>query len=365
MIKSRLVILSFFDNFGGTENFVQNLIKELNIKNIIIISLTKFDKRFKKQKNIKYFSLNLRNKTNFFDRIYFFFLAISEIRKIIKKYNPSTFISLKNRVNVLSSIAIYNLENVNSIGCERTVATEEKNFFWKFLRKFFYRNFDIIVTQDKYNSNWIKNNCHSIKKILTIPNFINFYENKEKINKKLPKRFNKKKLLLSIGRLTHTKQFSVLIKIFAKISFKNKDWILAILGNGPEKNNLRKQIIKLKLQNKIFLIGWVSNTKKWFQKSQAFAFTSKLEGFPNSLQQAVFFQLPTISFDCKTGPSQLIINNKSGYLIKNNNEVEYERKLNLLLKNKDLRIKFSKNTEIINNKLNKKNIIRKWNKLIR
>ena len=361
----KLVILSFFDNFGGAENFVQKLVRELNIKNIIIISLTNFDKRFKKQKNIKYLSLNLSKRTNFFSRIYFIFIAVIKIRKILKKYNPSTFISLKNRVNVLSSIAIYNFKNLNTIGCERTVAIEEKNFFWKLLRKFFYRNFDIIVTQDKYNSNWIKDNCYNIKKIVTIPNFLNFYEDRKKKDNNLPKKFFKKKLLISIGRLTHTKQFSVLIKIFAKISLKNKDWILVILGDGPEKKNLRKQIIKLKLQNKIFLIGWVSNTKKWIQKSQAFAFTSKLEGFPNALQQAVFLRLPTISFDCKTGPSQLIIDNKSGYLIKNNNEVEYEKKLNLLLKNKDLRIKFSKNTEIIKNRLNKKDIVRKWNKLIR
>ena len=254
---------------------------------------------------------------------------------------------------------------MNSIACERTVATEEKNFFWKILRKYFYRNFKIIVTQDKYNSNWIKNNCFEIKKTLTIPNFLNFYESKENSNKKLLKRLKNKKLLLSIGRLTHTKQFSILIKIFAKVSFENKDWILIILGDGPEMKNLSQQIVNLKLQNKVFLIGWVSNTKKWIKKSQAFAFTSKLEGFPNALQQAVFSRLPVISFDCKTGPSQLIINSKSGYLVKNFNEFEYEKKLNLLLKNKDLRFKFSKNTQIIINKFNKKDIIQKWNRLIK
>lgn len=361
----KLVILSFFDNFGGAENFVQKLIKELNIKKIILVSLTNFDKRFKKQKNIKYISLNLQKKKTFLYRVYFFFNAISKIRKIIEKHKPSTFISLKNRINVLSSLAIYNYKNLNSIACERTVATEEKNFFWKILRKYFYRNFKIIVTQDKYNSNWIKNNCFEIKKTLTIPNFLNFYESKENSNKKLPKRLKNKKLLLSIGRLTHTKQFSILIKIFAKVSFENKDWILIILGDGPEMKNLSQQIVNLKLQNKVFLIGWVSNTKKWIKKSQAFAFTSKLEGFPNALQQAVFSRLPVISFDCKTGPSQLIINSKSGYLVKNFNEFEYEKKLNLLLKNKDLRFKFSKNTQIIINKFNKKDIIQKWNRLIK
>ncbi len=360
----KIIFISFFDNFGGTENFIQNLVKKLNFKDFIIVSINNFDKRFKKYPKFKYISLNIKPGNNLISRVIYIFKVIKKIRKLIDQQNPTTFLSFKNRVNVLSSIAISSFPRLNSIACERTVVIEEQNIFWKLMRKLNYKNFKHIVTQDKFSSVWLKKNCLKLKDLNTIPNYLNLFKSSNKNKIFIKKNIEKKNIIISIGRLVETKQFSVLIDIFSKISKSNKDWILVILGDGPEKIKLMKKINDLDLRKKILLPGWVSNVDYWLKKSKIFAFTSRLEGFPNSLQQAVFRKKPSVAFDCLTGPSQLIDNNKNGFLIKLNDTEEFTKKLNLLMSNKRLRDKFSKNTKKIILKFDEKKIITKWKRII-
>ena len=270
----------------------------------------------KKTQNLSIFHLILNLGNNLVTRVLFIFKVIGKIKKLINEYKPSTFLSFKNRVNVLSSIALSSFPKLNSIACERTVVIEEQNIFWKLMRKLNYKNFKHIVTQDKFSSVWLKKNCFKLKNLNTIPNYLNLFKSSNKNKIFIKKNIEKKNIIISIGRLVETKQFSVLIDIFSKISKSNKDWILVILGDGPEKIKLMKKINDLDLRKKILLPGWVSNVDYWLKKSKIFAFTSRLEGFPNSLQQAVFRKKPSVAFDCLTGPSQLIDNNKNGFFNK-------------------------------------------------
>ncbi len=189
----KIIFISFFDNFGGTENFIKSLVERLKIKNVIIVSVNNFDKRFKKNPKFKYISLNIKPGNNLVTRVLFIFKVIGKIKKLINEYKPSTFLSFKNRVNVLSSIALSSFPKLNSIACERTVVIEEQNIFWKLMRKLNYKNFKHIVTQDKFSSVWLKKNCFKLKNLNTIPNYLNLFKSSNKNKIFIKKNIEKKK----------------------------------------------------------------------------------------------------------------------------------------------------------------------------
>lgn len=153
----------------------------------------------------------------------------------------------------------------------------------------------------------------------------------------------KENIILSIGRLIPTKNIDQLIHIFSRIH--KPEWRLIIIGGNAKKADLLTEyqslVSKLQLQDRVFLLGEQKNIEPYLAKSSIFAFTSTSEGFPNALAEAVSAQLPVIAYDCVAGPSDLIEHAKNGYLIEENNQELFQKKLALLMDSIDLRAQMS------------------------
>lgn len=169
----------------------------------------------------------------------------------------------------------------------------------------------------------------------------------------------KKHIVISVGRLVHTKRFCDLIEIFSSIDIPY-DWELHILGDGPEKENLLKLIKKLKVSDKVKLKGQVNDVDYYLSKASIFAFTSISEGFPNALSEAVAFPLPVIAYDCPVGPSDIINNNENGYLIPLNDRQQYKDKLEEMMLSRELRSEMTLEFEDYRNKYTKEKIVLKY-----
>lgn len=130
------------------------------------------------------------------------------------------------------------------------------------------------------------------------------------------------KVVLNIGRLTQDKRQDVLIKIWSEV--KNKqDWQLWIVGDGEEKEKLQMLIVELNLEQSVKLLPARKNIEEIYQQASVFAFSSQYEGFGMVLLEAMSFGIPCISFDCPSGPRDVIKNNVNGYLIENANTEQY------------------------------------------
>ena len=116
------------------------------------------------------------------------------------------------------------------------------------------------------------------------------------------------------------KGFEDLINAYSLIE-KKIPHKLVILGDGEDKPKLINLIEQKKLNKKIYLPGYVTNPLKYFKKSEIFVLSSLREGMPNVLIEAMMCGCTPVSTNCKTGPSEIIKNNKFGYLspIKNPN----------------------------------------------
>ena len=133
---------------------------------------------------------------------------------------------------------------------------------------------------------------------------------------------------LSIGRLTKQKNFAYLINEFSNCEFVKENYKLIILGEGEDRRFLQNLINKKKLNNQIFLLGWKENVQKYLKNAEAFILSSLWEDPGAVLIEAISANTFVISSDCKSGPSEILINGDGGYLFKSNKDGELTETLN-------------------------------------
>lgn len=151
-------------------------------------------------------------------------------------------------------------------------------------------------------------------------------------------------IILSVGRLIASKHHDMLIDIFASVP--SEGWKLVILGGDALRQNnmecLTAKINYMKLQDKVFLMGNVSNVDDWYVKSKIFAFTSSSEGFPNVVGEAMAAGTVPVAFDCVAGPSDMLTDGKNGYLVPLFDKELFAERLFFLMNNDEVREKMSR-----------------------
>ncbi|HEY6454394.1 MAG TPA: glycosyltransferase family 4 protein [Steroidobacteraceae bacterium] len=124
-----------------------------------------------------------------------------------------------------------------------------------------------------------------------------------------------RKLLLAIGRLDAQKGFANLLESFGALASRYFSWDLAILGEGPERPRLVKQVAALGLQQRVLLPGRAGNIGNWYERADLYVMSSHFEGFPNTLAEAMAHGCAVASYDCDSGPRDIIRHERDGLLV--------------------------------------------------
>ncbi|WP_162304153.1 glycosyltransferase [Chryseobacterium mulctrae] len=147
-----------------------------------------------------------------------------------------------------------------------------------------------------------------------------------------------KNIVVAVGTLNDNKNFSSLIDIWSQAILKTKsEWKLHIYGTGENEEKLRLKIINLGLEKSVYIFPPTKEIENVYRNASIFTMTSLNEGFSLVLSEAISFGLPAIAFDCNSGPSEIINDNESGFLIPLGNNQLYVEKLSALMNSKDLR----------------------------
>ncbi|RTI74708.1 glycosyltransferase family 4 protein [Campylobacter jejuni] len=215
----------------------------------------------------------------------------------------------------------------------------------------------LILLSDKQKHLWEKSNNN----ICNIANFIPFTP--------LKKSNLSQKVVLSVGRMGKEDQkgFLRLIDIWELVQKDGnfREWKLHIVGDGSLKKEILHKIQAKKLEHSIILLPFNQNIEEEYLKASIYVMTSYFEGFPMVLLETSSYAIPAISFDINTGPSDIIDNEKSGFLIEDGNLQEFANKLQVLMQDESLREEFGKNAkEKVQKEFNKEIIMQKWEKLI-
>lgn len=285
---------------------------------------------------------------NLFNSIFF-------LRKLIKKNNPDVIISFLDTTNVISTLA--NLGKTNYLIISERLNPRFSNLpvYWIVLRKIFYQFSDSIIFQ----TSDIKGVMKDLK--IKIPPNHRVIPNPVDIPLCNVNIYRKKKQILAVGRLHRQKGFDMLIKAYF---ISNVDWPLIICGEGEERNNLETLIADLNLLNKVQLVGNIKNIEKYYLESEIFVLSSRFEGMPNVLLEAMSYSCSCITFDCPSGPKDIIKNNYNGIILPPNDIDKMAQAIKFLTESDSFRSRISEQAIKVISDFSLDSIITKWEEAI-
>lgn len=345
---------------GGIERVVSNLAnKWINKYNVIILvkddaySFYDLDPRIQIESIDKPLRLNMSNR-------------ISRINSLVKNIVFSHR-ELKKNVKSIYPDVIYTANPVNSmeiclIGekyAKRLIVSEHGsklgyNRVYNLIKRYVYpKAYKISVPTTLDTELYKKEGFPAV----FIPHLSTF-KNHTKVDAE-------KKQILNIGRLTKDKQQIELLRIWNRIVIEKKhgEWKLLFVGKGEEEISLQQYISENNLSDTVTIVKPNKDVEKFFKSSSIFAFTSQYEGFGMVLLEAMSFGVPCVSFNCPSGPRDIIDDGGNGYLIEDRDQEAFKAKLLELMKNSELRDKFGKASFDKANNWNNEEILRKWDSL--
>lgn len=357
--KKNIAFVVYSLNSGGAERVVTTLANyfalQYNVTIITIVNTTPFY-TINKEITLKSCVDKINNSKNLVSALKNNTKLIKTIKKHLKSENINLVLSFMTTSNVLSLIASKSLKIPCIISERSNPYIYTNNSFWDKLVRYTYPKANFLVVQ----SNLIKNYYQTFVKsnrVIILPNPISETLSSQKnISKK------RTPTIINVGRLDSNKAQDVLLKAFASIN--KKDWKLVLIGDGELRKDYEKLTKKLHIANNVIFTGNINDVQNYYNTASIFAFTSKSEGFPNALIEAMYFEMACISTDCPTGPSDIIENTKNGFLIEVNNQSQLESRLIELIDNNTLRDSLGKEAFKTAKAYEVTQVAEKWNELI-
>lgn len=144
-------------------------------------------------------------------------------------------------------------------------------------------------------------------------------------------------VVVAAGRLVEQKGFDRLIPAYAPVARRHPDWQLHIYGRGRDRKLLQRLIRAHGLQGTVILKGYTDQMEGVLRTASIYAMTSRYEGFPMALLEAMGKGLPLVSFDCPRGPAEMVEDGRNGRLVPDGDVEGFSQALSELIEDADLR----------------------------
>lgn len=347
MKKKVMIIIPSLRIGGGAERVASSLTKELSERYYIYI-ITFYDYKSLYPYEGKYYSF--KENLHFGRLIFRIFYIYNKIRKI----SPDIIISFLDYTSIFTIFTkiLFHIKIplIISVRSNPNLRYKGKLSYYKFLIKLLYplKIINAVVPVTKEIKTILMKNFNIDKnKIYPIYNGTEIEKIKQKAKDKIEDNKNifcNKQLIkfITVGTLKDVKAYDYLIIVFSSVIKIIPNSKLIIIGEGPLRNKLENLIEKYSLKNDVYLIGKKKNPFKYLARSDIFVLTSKYEGFPNVIIEAMACNLPIISTNCKTGPKEILGNGKFGILVNPLDFEELKKKMIFLAQDKSSREYFSK-----------------------
>ncbi len=167
-------------------------------------------------------------------------------------------------------------------------------------------------------------------------------------------------VIISAGRLNYVKNFGSLIKAFGIVHKAHPDWRLRIVGEGDERALLEKTVRELDLSECVDLPGFSKDVREELLKASVFVLSSRIEGFPMVIGEAMECGLPVVSYACHCGPRDIVTDGKDGFLVTTGDEASLAGKISRLIEDDGLRTRMGRQAKEKAARYHPDAIARRW-----
>lgn len=394
MSSFKILIITPKMNTGGAERVASRLSYHFDNKyntNVLSLNSDKIDYEY--SGNI--IKLYLSNHKSKITRIYTTVKAIYLVAYYKKKYEIDLTISFIGKPNIANLITSKYGICIPSI---RTYIRKPRNLIWRkiqkiYINKLYNRADKIIAVSQGVKDDMVDYFNIEEKKIQVIYPYVDLNDIKKQINEKIEEEYHllfKKRVIITVGRLTYDKGQWHLIRAFNFIKRAQPDAQLVIVGRGDMESKLQKLAHLSPYEKDIHFFGYKKNPFKYIHASTVFAFPSLVEGFGNAVLEAMACGKPVVSSDCAVGPREIIVGTEypsqtsknieyhnngvlvpvcDGKLYENNEALSFEEELLAkaiikLLKDNIKRNTLEKNSLERAKYFDKDNIVKEWENIV-
>ncbi|KVU93609.1 glycosyltransferase family 4 protein [Burkholderia ubonensis] len=240
---------------------------------------------------------------------------LAAVRRLFKDRRPDVVIGVMTVPSVLGILG--------GIGLRlKVIATEHNhppmlrmNAVWETLRSLTFRHADAVVALTAETGAWLERHCRC-RNVSIIPNPVALpMEVMEPRLAPLETISADTRLLLAVGRLAPQKGFDLLIQAFERIHERVPGWKLVILGEGDARGTLQSAIAERGLDDLVLMPGRAGNIGEWYGRADLYVMSSRFEGLPMTLMEAMGSGCAAVSFDCDVGPRDIIRDGVDGVLV--------------------------------------------------
>lgn len=320
---------------------------------------------------VKRIGLDLAGHNRGFKKVIAGWSRVCSLRRIIRSEEPDVVVGMIYTATILCILAGFGLP-VRVVGSERNYPGMQRiGWCWALLRYFLYRFADAHVAQSREGADWIINH-YSARNVTVIPNAV-VWPIPACLPKIDPLSFvgPERNLILAVGSKPHQKGFDLLLRAYARIAYLYPDWDLAIVGISPTDNHksnilsqLQAQMVSKGISDRVFFPGRVGNIADWYERADLFVLSSRYEGFPNVLLEAMAAGCACVAFDCDTGPRDVIVDGVNGILVSAENVDDLYQALLKMISSRTLIEQYGKRSKRVRTDYNEDKIFTQWINLI-